>query len=80
MAMVSVEKMFRAYKPLHATDENRVLVDKKVDAFLKEHFRQYRMYCSFTKENPGDENYMYYTHLKEDDQYDDLTLLGIMRK
>lgn len=80
MAMVSVEKMFRAYKPTHASEENRVLVDKKVDDFLKKHFRQYRNYCSFTKANAGDENYIYYTHLKEDDQYDDLTILGIRRK
>ncbi|MDR2900988.1 MAG: SpoIIE family protein phosphatase [Treponema sp.] len=79
MAMVSVEKMFRAYKPLNASEDNRVLVDKKVDAFLKDHFRQYRNYCSFTKEAP-DENYLFYTHLKEDDQYDDLTILGITRK
>jgi serine phosphatase RsbU (regulator of sigma subunit) len=79
MAMVSVEKMFRAYKPSNASEENRVLVDKKVDAFLKKHFRQYRTYCSFTKESP-EENHLYYTHLKEDDQYDDLTILGIERK
>jgi serine phosphatase RsbU (regulator of sigma subunit) len=80
MAMVSVEKMFRVYKPVNASEENRVLVDKKVDAFLKNHFLQYRTYCLFTKESPNDENYLYYTHLKEDDQYDDLTILGIKRK
>jgi hypothetical protein len=80
MAMVSVEKMFRAYKPINAAEDHRVLVDKKVDLFLKEHFRQYRTYCSFTKDAPGNENYIYYTHLKEDDQYDDLTILGIKRK
>jgi serine phosphatase RsbU (regulator of sigma subunit) len=80
MGMVSVEKMFRCYKKPAATEDNRVLVDKKVDAFLKEHFLQYRTYCSYTRENPGNDAYMYYTFVNEDDQYDDLTILGIKRK
>jgi hypothetical protein len=80
MAMVSVEKMFRCYKPPQAGEGSRVLVDKKVDSFLKNHFLQYRRYCSHTREHPENEAYMYYTHVKEDDQYDDLTILGIKRK
>jgi hypothetical protein len=80
MAMVSVEKMFRCYKNPKATGDDRVLVDKKVDAFLKSHFLQYRAYCSNTRENPGNDAYMYYTFVHEDDQYDDLTILGIKRK
>jgi hypothetical protein len=80
MAMVSVEKMFRCYKDPKADEDSRVLVDKKVDEFLKKHFLQYRNYCSDTREYPGSEAYMYYTHVREDDQYDDLTILGIKRK
>jgi serine phosphatase RsbU (regulator of sigma subunit) len=80
MSMVSVEKMFRCYRDPRFTDESRVLVDKKIDAYLKEHFLQYRTYCSYTREAPGNDAYMYYTRLKEDDQYDDLTILGIKRK
>jgi hypothetical protein len=80
MALVSVEKMFRCYKDPKAGEDSRVLVDKKVDEFLKKHFLQYRNYCSFTRENPANEAYMYYTQVNEDDQYDDLTILGIKRK
>jgi serine phosphatase RsbU (regulator of sigma subunit) len=80
MAMVSVEMMFRIYKNPQATADNRVLVDKKVDEFLKRHFLQYRNYCLDTRENPGNDAYMYYTHVAEDDQYDDLTILGLHRK
>jgi len=80
MAMVSVEKMFRCYKPANAGEESRVLVDKKVDEFLKGHFLQYRKYCLHTREFPENPAYMYYTHVKEDEQYDDLTILGIIRK
>jgi serine phosphatase RsbU (regulator of sigma subunit) len=80
MALVSVEKIFRCYKNPAAGEDSRVLVDKKLDAFLKAHFLQYRRYCSQTRENPGSSSYMYYTHLNEDEQYDDLTILGIRRK
>ena len=80
MALVSVEKMFRCYKPDDAGEDSRVLVDKKVDEFLKNHFLQYRRYCSHTREYPENPEYMYYTHIKEDEQYDDLTMLGIKRK
>jgi hypothetical protein len=80
MAMVSVEKIFRCYKAPGATEDDRVIVDKKVDAFLKKHFDQYRSYCSYTREIPGLDSYINYTHLKEDEQYDDLTILGIRRK
>jgi Serine phosphatase RsbU, regulator of sigma subunit len=80
MAMVSAEKMFRCYKNPNDGEESRVLVDKKADGFLKKHFLQYMRYCIQTKEYPENEAYMYYTHLKEDEQYDDLTILGIKRK
>ncbi|MDR3123624.1 MAG: SpoIIE family protein phosphatase [Treponema sp.] len=80
MAMVSVEKMFRLYRDPAAGADSRVLVDKKIDHFLREHFRQYRSYCSQSREAPGVEGYRYYTHVKEDEQYDDLTILGIRRK
>jgi serine phosphatase RsbU (regulator of sigma subunit) len=80
MALVSVEKMFRVYRDPAAGADSRVLVDKKIDRFLQGHFRQYRIYCSQTREAPGSEAYMYYTHVKEDEQYDDLTMIGIHRK
>jgi hypothetical protein len=80
MALVSVEKMFRCYKDPRADEDNQILVDRKIDNFLKKHFLQYRIYCSHVKEIPEKKTFMYYTHVKEDEQYDDLTLLGIKRK
>jgi hypothetical protein len=79
MAMVSAEKMFRIYKNPASGDEARVLVDRKVDAFLKKHFIQYGKYCarSVSAETPG---YLYYLGVEEDEQYDDLTILGVRRK
>ncbi|MDR1046412.1 MAG: SpoIIE family protein phosphatase, partial [Treponema sp.] len=80
MALVSVEKIFRCYRSPKMDDTSRVLIDKKADAFLKTYFLQYRNYCSWPREAPGNDAYMYYTCIKEDEQYDDLTILGIKRK
>jgi hypothetical protein len=80
MALVSVEKMFLCYKDPRGGEDSRVLVDKKIDQFLRAHFHHYRDYCSDTRAYPGNNAYMYYTHVKEDEQYDDLTILGIKRK
>jgi serine phosphatase RsbU (regulator of sigma subunit) len=79
-ALIAVEKIFRIYKDPSAGTEDRVLVDRKVDEFLRAHFLQYRIYCA-KSDVPGENNaYLYYTHLMEDPQYDDLTIVGIKRK
>jgi hypothetical protein len=79
MAMVSAEKLFRMYKNPNTGDKARVLVDRKVDAFLKKYFLQYGKYGAHTApaETPG---YLYYLGVQEDEQYDDLTILGVRRK
>lgn len=84
MALISVEKVFRLYRDPSATEKDAVLVDEKVDAFLKAHFDQYRLYCSDVRPNPDPQRdnpgYLLYGGIREDDQYDDLTILGIRRK
>jgi serine phosphatase RsbU (regulator of sigma subunit) len=77
MALVSIEKIFRSYRAPDG-EAARIPVDKKVDRFLRAHFLQYRDYCFPSGEIPGED--LYYTGLKEDDQYDDITILGIKRK
>jgi len=79
MALVAVEKVFRMYKNPKDIEESRVLVDREVDKFLKEHFIQYKNYAQETTDHPSMKEYMYYIGVREDDQYDDLTLLGIKR-
>jgi serine phosphatase RsbU (regulator of sigma subunit) len=80
LALVSVEKIFRMNKPPTATSFDRVQVDRKIDLFLKEHFKQYEDYCMNHEDIPDAPEYMYYTHVKEDPQYDDLTLVAIKIK
>jgi len=80
MALISVEKMFRCYYNPNAAGEKHILVDRIVDAFLKKYFLQYREYCSFTEGSLGNPAYMYYLNVMEDEQSDDLTILGLKRK
>lgn len=77
MALVSVEKIFRIYKDFNSTEEDLVNVDRKVDSFLKRTFKSYDFYCGTKKEDSEHKEYLYYTGIKEDEQYDDLTILGI---
>ena len=76
-ALISVEKVFRLYKPAELTKENTVRVDKKIDTFLKQHFNQYSAYCSLQDKDLENSTYVYYTNLMEDEQLDDLTLVAV---
>ncbi|MDR1363702.1 MAG: SpoIIE family protein phosphatase, partial [Spirochaetaceae bacterium] len=77
MAMVSVEKIFRMYKEPGV--DARILVDGKINSFLSEYFLEYRTYCK-VKNYPENPMYVYYVGVNEDEQYDDLTILGLRWK
>lgn len=76
LALCSVEKVFRFYKPQNADDKDTVRVDRRIDAFLKEHFNRYDYYCSSKADDLADSLYLYYNYLLEDEQLDDLTLVA----
>ncbi|MDR2509208.1 MAG: SpoIIE family protein phosphatase [Spirochaetaceae bacterium] len=78
MALVSVEKIFRMWKM--PSGGERILVDRRVDEFLREHFVEYDIYCGDSADYTENPEYMYYLNTNEDEQYDDLTILGIRRK
>ncbi|HOV37535.1 MAG TPA: SpoIIE family protein phosphatase [Spirochaetales bacterium] len=83
LALVAVEKIFRMYPDPRAGAGNRVMVDVKIDDFLKKTFQQYDRYFHHPIPNPRPAdfpNYNFYTHIMEDEQYDDLTLLAIRKK
>ncbi len=80
LGLVSVEKVFRMYQDSNAVDTDSIIVDKKIDLFLNKYFRQYQTYCCNRRPNNEYNEYLYYTNVKEDEQYDDLTILGIKKK
>ncbi|MBD5414101.1 MAG: SpoIIE family protein phosphatase [Treponema sp.] len=81
IALVSIEKVFRMYKPASASDSDRIYVDKKIDLFLKNHFNLYETYCSpvSSQENDTESEYTIYRTVLEDDQRDDLTIFALKR-
>ncbi len=52
LGLVAVEKVFRMYRKTDATAEDQVKIDIRLDSFLKEHFKQYFLYCANRIENP----------------------------
>ncbi|MGP1530202.1 MAG: SpoIIE family protein phosphatase, partial [Treponema sp.] len=80
MALISVEKVFRMHTVLDAPLFDCVQVDKKIDSFLSKYLLQYSQYCIQKEEHPLYNEYYYYRNIKEDMQYDDLTVLAITRR
>jgi hypothetical protein len=81
LALIAVEKIFRLVPDPASTIENKISIDKKVDDFLKTCFDQYQDYFHHPlEEDPTRPLYNRYSHIKEDDQYDDLTILAIRKK
>jgi len=79
LALVSVERIFRLYPAPNAGPADRIMVDKKIAEFLREHFEQYDSLFREPIAHPSLPEYVYFSHLKEDEQYDDLTILGIRK-
>lgn len=79
MALVSIEKIFRIYKPFKPNGNEKIKVDKKIDEFLRQYFKNYGEWCSERSEVEDDPTQLYYIGLCEDPQYDDLTLVSVKK-
>jgi len=80
MALVSAEQILRLHPAEEATEKDRVTVDRRIDAFLSKHYPQYGRYFAHKLETEESRDTVTFTHLKVDDQYDDLTILAIRKK
>lgn len=80
LSLVSVEKIFRVYPDPSAGDRDYIRVDRAILNFLKKHFLQYQSYFANEVEQEAPGQYAVFARLREDEQYDDLTILGIQRK
>lgn len=76
LAVVSVEKVFRIVPDKSGGLTTRVRVDRKIANFLREHFVEYGEFYNHPVEDDGKSPYVYFSHLQEDPQDDDLTLLA----
>ena len=80
MALVSAEKVLRLLPAPDATEKDRVNVDRRIDAFLAKHYPHYGRYFTRKLEAGENKETVTFTNLKEDSQYDDLTILAIRKK
>jgi len=80
LALIAAQFMFQLIPDPNAGELDRVIVDKKVDEYMKIHLKEYREYFKYPVENPENPEYIYYSHLKKDSQTDDLTILAIRKK
>jgi len=80
LALIAAQFVFQLIPDPSAGELERVMVDKRVDEFMKKHFVEYRNYFKYPVENQENGEYIYYTHLRKDDQTDDLTILAIRKK
>lgn len=81
MGLAAVEKIFRMMPDPRASDEDSIIVDTKIDAILERCFKQYRQFCSIKRPHPDPnrKEYLYYGRMREDEQFDDLTMMIIQR-
>jgi serine phosphatase RsbU (regulator of sigma subunit) len=76
LAMVSVEKVFRLNPDPRAQESDKIEMDERIDQFLEKYFLQFKRY--FTDKQPSSRSgFVVHSKLKEDEQYDDLTILAI---
>ncbi|MBN1835229.1 MAG: SpoIIE family protein phosphatase [Spirochaetales bacterium] len=80
LALIAVEKVLRVLPGMGATANDRIDVDGRVDAFLQEHYEQYGTYFTGRVEAEGQAGTVVYSGLREEEQYDDLTILAIRKK
>ncbi|UCF99084.1 MAG: SpoIIE family protein phosphatase [Spirochaetaceae bacterium] len=80
LAMVAVEKVFRLNPDPSAAEDDHVEIDRNIDAFLKKHFKQFERYFHSAVAGDEERSSVIYGFLKEDEQYDDLTILAIRKK
>ena len=78
--LIAVEKVFRLYPDSSAGSDHPVNIDKKIDEFLKGHFDQYSLYFGHPLETAEGSQVNIYASIKEDEQYDDLTILALRKK
>jgi hypothetical protein len=79
LALVSVERVYRTYRDPQTNDTDRITVEKKVEEYLRKHFKQYDKYFGNSKTETGSVEYIAIPNVKEDMQFDDLTVLLLRR-
>lgn len=84
LAVVAAERIFRLVPDPEAGPDQRIDVDRIIVDFLREHFLAFDRYFGHPlvpwSEDDGSSQYVTFTHLREDEQFDDITMLVALRQ
>ncbi|TVQ24743.1 MAG: HAMP domain-containing protein [Spirochaetaceae bacterium] len=80
LALIGIEKIFRLVPDPSAGVDDEISIDREVDDFLAKTFLSYSEYFHHRIESREEGQYRRYAYLREDDQYDDLTILSVRKK
>lgn len=80
LAIVAAERVFRLVPDPTAGPDARIAVDRIVVDFLRAHFRQFDQFFGHPVGQDNDAEYLQFSHLREDEQFDDITMLAVYRK
>ena len=79
LALVSVERVYRTYRDPQTTPKDSITVERQVDEYLRKHFMQYKSYFGDGKIDEKSVDFCAIPNVKEDIQFDDLTVLLVRR-
>lgn len=83
LAVVAAERIFRLVPDPAAGPDQRIEVDRVVVNFLRKHFVPFDRYFAHPvvpwQEDDGTSQYVAFSHLREDEQFDDITMLVVRR-
>ena len=80
MAMMAVEKVYRLIPDPRAGERDQIRIDRKIADFLRDHFSAYHTFFRNRIEDEASPEYVWFSHLREDEQDDDLTVLAVRRR
>jgi serine phosphatase RsbU (regulator of sigma subunit) len=80
IALLAIERVYRLYHDPSSGTGDRISVDGNIAEFMKDHFIEFDRYFNHQLDPIEGEHYVTYTHSKEDEQFDDLTILALRRK
>ncbi|HKK48870.1 MAG TPA: SpoIIE family protein phosphatase, partial [Alkalispirochaeta sp.] len=84
LAVFAAERIFRLVPHPEAGPDDRIAIDRVVLDFLREHFVPFNEYFAHPvipfSEDDGTSEYVSFSHLREDEQFDDLTMLAVARE
>ncbi len=79
LALVAVERVYRTYRDSLTGASDQIRLEKKVDLYLRKHFKQYEKYFENQDASDNSDNFVIISGIKEEVQEDDLTVVLLRR-